>query len=190
MSRIITLITVIGAALAVAAPAAFGQAQPDPWSDGMNKRYGLGVYSPEVRAEKLHSEGLNKRYGLGEFATTSSIEVRERGMGVRPVDQTIAMLDAREQAFATKRNVQLSAGTPPDAFERALGSHQRSTRDIVVDDRFTLDPSTLPTPVAVTGGSGDEIQWPQVGVGFGVGMALILGLLLAIRATRHRPLAH
>ena len=190
MSRIITLITAIGAALLVV-PAAWGQTQPDARDVGMNKLYGLGEYSPEARALKLRGEGLNKLYGLGEWATTTptSIEVRERGMSVGRENPTTSMLDAREQAFAAKRNVQLSTGTQPDAFERTVAANERSKPVIVVDDRFRIDPTSQPTSVSATG-SGDEIQWPQVGIGFGVGITLVFGLLLALRATRQRQLAH
>jgi hypothetical protein len=214
MSRIITLITAIGAALLVV-PAAWGQTQPDARDVGMNKLYGLGEYSPEARAEKLRSEGLNKLYGLGEWATTTpearaeklrgeglnklyglgewatttpaSIEVRERGMSVGRENPTISMLDTREQAFGAKLNAQLSTGTSPDAFQRAVAANERSKPVIVVDDRFRIDPTSQPVS---TSGSGDEIQWPQVGVGFGVGITLVFGLLLALRATRQRQLAH
>jgi hypothetical protein len=192
MSRIITLITAIGAALLVV-PAAWGQTQPDARDVGMNKLYGLGEYSPEARALKLRSEGLNKLYGLGEWATTTptSIEVRERGMSVGRENPTTSMLDAREQAFIEKRNVQLSNGTTPDVFERAVAARGTGSDDHFVanDNRFRTDRVDRPVEVTVTG-SGDEVAWPQIGIGFGIGMALILGLLLAVRATRQRPLAH
>jgi hypothetical protein len=56
-------------------------------------------------------------------------------------------------------------------------------------DRYELD---LPTGnvAASTSGSGREIEWPQLGIGFGVGLLLALGLFLAVRMTRIRPLAH
>jgi hypothetical protein len=38
--------------------------------------------------------------------------------------------------------------------------------------------------------SGREIDLPQVGIGFGIGLLLALGLYLAMRFTRIRPLAH
>ena len=193
MSRIITLITALGAAVLVAVPAAWGAPEPDAWSDGMNRLYGLGEYSPEARAETLRSEGLNKLYGLGEWATTTpkSIEVRERAMSIGREDPTTAMLDAREQAFVEKRNVQLSNGTMPDVFERAVAAKGTGSGDHFVanDNRFRTDRVDRPVEVTVTG-SGDEVAWPQVGIGFGIGIALILGLLLAVRATRQRPLAH
>jgi hypothetical protein len=132
-------------------------------------------------------------YGLGQYASTAtkSIDARERAMSVGREDPTIAMLDAREQAFAAKQNVQLSTGTPPDAFERAVATVDTGSRDHFVanDNRFRIDPTNKPVPVSVTG-SGNEIEWPQVGIGFGIGIVLILGLLLATRATRQRQLAH
>jgi hypothetical protein len=40
-------------------------------------------------------------------------------------------------------------------------------------------------------GSGSEIGWPQLlGVGFGVGMAVLLGLILTVRIGRSHPVAH
>ena len=192
MSRIITIITVVGAALVFAVPA-FGQDRPDAWSDGMNRLYGLGEYAPEVRAERLRSEGLNKLYGLGEYATTSSIEARERGMIFRPENPTIAMLDGREQAFAEKRNVQLATGIQPDVVDRAVAARvaSDSANRFRGDDRFRIDPTTQPiTSTVSSSGSDREIAWPSVGIGFGVGIALLLGVLLALRVRRQPPLAH
>ena len=97
------------------------------------------------------------------------------------------MLDARERAYGTKREVQLGTGVYPDAFERAVTAHER-TSGFRGDDRFTIDPSSQPGPVSVTG-DGREIEWPQVGIGFGIALALLMGLLLAVRGRRH-PLAH
>jgi hypothetical protein len=57
-----------------------------------------------------------------------------------------------------------------DAFERAV-------------------PPTGPAPVSVTT-SGRDVEWPQIGIGFGVGILLAFGLYLAVRLTRARALAH
>ncbi len=35
-----------------------------------------------------------------------------------------------------------------------------------------------------------DIEWPQVGIGLGIGVLLMIGLYLALKATRQRPLAH
>jgi hypothetical protein len=193
MSRIITLITAIGAALLVVVPAAWGQTQPDARDVGMNKLYGLGEYSPEARALRLRSEGLNELYGLGNAYGASAVRIEQaRANPVRmETGSTTAMLDAREQAFVEKRNAQLSIGTMPDVFERAVSASGTGSGDHFVanDNRFRPVVVDRPGEVTVTG-SGDEIAWPQVGIGFGIGIALILGLLLALRATRQRPLAH
>jgi hypothetical protein len=122
MSRTITLIAAVGAALAVAVPSALGKGQP--------------VEPQWMQALEARSQELNRHYGLGEYASTvtKSIDARERSMSVGRDEQPTSVLDARERAFATKRNVQLSTGTPPDAFERAviagtgaLGAYPAST---------------------------------------------------------------
>lgn len=47
-------------------------------------------------------------------------------------------------------------------------------------------------PVATSSntGSGIELDWSQLGIGFGVGFVLALGLVLGLRYARVRPLAH
>jgi peptidoglycan hydrolase-like protein with peptidoglycan-binding domain len=97
------------------------------------------------------------------------------------------MLDARERAYGTKREVQLGTGPYPDVTQRAVAAYERM-HGFRGDDRFTIDPSSQPGPVSVTG-DGRDIQWPQVGIGFGIALALLMGLLLALRGRRH-PLAH
>ena len=38
--------------------------------------------------------------------------------------------------------------------------------------------------------SGRQIEWPQLGIGFGLGILLVAGLWLTMRLTKVRPLAH
>jgi hypothetical protein len=38
--------------------------------------------------------------------------------------------------------------------------------------------------------SRSDIAWPQLGIGFGLGILLVAGLWLAVRMTKSRPLAH
>jgi len=113
--------------------------------------------------------------------------------GNGPVNQAtvqLSPLDAREAAFGAKRDAQLASVPGPDAFERAVNTHQRSQPVVVVDDRFRLDANTgvQPAPVQVT--SADGVEWPQVGIGLGIGLLLMIGLYLGLKATRQRPLAH
>ena len=82
------------------------------------------------------------------------------------------MLDARERSFAATR-VASTAATP----ERAH------------DDHFRFDPSTVPTPIATTT-SGGGIDWSQLGIGFAVGVLLMIGLIVAMRLPRARQPAH
>ena len=52
----------------------------------------------------------------------------------------------------------------------------------------TQKPSKAPVPVATR--SGSEIEWPQICIGFALGIALGLGVPLVVRGTRERQLAH
>ena len=45
-------------------------------------------------------------------------------------------------------------------------------------------------PAPVSSQSGNEVEWPQIGVGFAVGILLMLGFGLDLRYARIRPLAH
>ena len=77
-----------------------------------------------------------------------------------------------------------------DAADRAARVRTVPSSDVVLlsgDDHTTFAPVDSATPVA---SSGRDLDWPQVGIGFGVGIALAFGLILALRATRQRPLAH
>lgn len=101
------------------------------------------------------------------------------------------------------------AATAPDWFERAalnalreasagsLDAHQRARAVKTVSgspaghvDRYELDLPSGPVATTATGG-GREIEWPQLGIGFGIGILLALGLVGALRLMRIRPpLAH
>jgi hypothetical protein len=48
--------------------------------------------------------------------------------------------------------------------------------------------ASAPAPVTVR--SGREVEWPQIGIGFGIGIALMFGLYLVVRTPRDRQLAH
>ncbi len=103
--------------------------------------------------------------------------------------QATNRLNVRERALTAKYDAQIVSAPAPDWFERAAAAAVRDNREIVVDDRFGLHPQSVPSPVTVTS-SGREIEWPQLGIGFGIGLVLALGLYLAVRFTRIRPLAH
>ena len=141
---------------------------------------------PATQAQILRGQALGRYY---ETANVAMLNGRERSFESKTVEQTTP-LDAREAAFGAKRDAQLANVPGPDAFERAVTTHERSKPVIVVDDRFRLDPNTPvePGPVQVT--NSRDIEWPQVGIGLGIGVLLMIGLYMALKATRQRPLAH
>jgi hypothetical protein len=97
--------------------------------------------------------------------------------------------DLADRAVAAK---QAELRTMLDARERSLVAKQDATpafADPVRDDRFRLDPSIIPTPVAAPG-SGSDVEWPQIGIGFGVGVLVVIGLVLALRGPGRRLPAH
>jgi hypothetical protein len=72
-----------------------------------------------------------------------------------------------------------------DSRERALSINAPVViHEPVVDDRFRLDPTSGTQPISVT--SDDELTWPQLGLGFAIGLLLMLGLYMTLRATRTR----
>ena len=198
MTRRISFITIVGAALMLAAPA-FGKGQLVPhWqqalearSEALNAKYGLGQHNPAIRALEVRSEALNRQYGLGVHSSSQmfdTLNARERALEAKSQVQSTSAIDAREESFGAKREAQLAATSGPDAFERTVIASTRETVPVVGDDRFGIDPTANPVPVETT--SGRDIEWPQVGVGLGIGLLLGLCLVLAVRYTRIRPLAH
>jgi hypothetical protein len=130
----------------------------------------------------------------GELGAYPASTVRIMDAREHPVsagDERTSVLDARERAFAAKRNVQLSGGIMPDAVERAVSARGTGSVDRfnANDNRFRVTPVHDPVTVSATG-SGDEIEWPQIGIGLGIGIALMLVLGLGLKATRQPPLAH
>ena len=205
MFRKSTTFTAVGAALVLALPAtALGQSS-ERFGEGPVNQSGaqateaqilrgqaLGRYyqgqqvDPATQAQILRGQALGRYY---EDTNAAMLNSRERSFESKAVEQT-SPLDAREAAFGAKRDAQLANVPGPDAFERAVTTHERSKPVIVVDDRFRLDPNTPvgPGPVQVT--NGRDIEWPQVGIGLGIGVLLMIGLYMALKATRQRPLAH
>jgi hypothetical protein len=113
-------------------------------------------------------------WGADQRTATARVspDLADRAAAARQ-DELIRVLDTRERSFAAKREAQLATGA----------------RDPVRDDHWLLDPSSTTTLAARAGSAGD-IEWPQVGIGFGVGVLLVVGLLLAVRVARLRQPAH
>jgi hypothetical protein len=119
--------------------------------------------------------------------------------GSNPQD-AVTYFKANELATLVQQPVQLDRRT--DAWDRTApapqsstyrDAGQRSTFPVTGSDGYVdanqrgvgpVNPTVSPTS------SGTDIEWPQVGIGLGIGIALAFGLLLMLRATRQRPLAH
>ena len=83
----------------------------------------------------------------------------------------------------------LSASTPTTVRP---GVGRWGQPNVVISHRDAFERATPPagTAYVATVSSGSGIEWPQIGVGFVVGILLALGLVLGLRYTRVRPLAH
>jgi hypothetical protein len=91
------------------------------------------------------------------------------------------------------------AGSPPPAVAVAyfhaneVATAARSGETDLSTYRDGPERAVLPSaPVqtTATSDSGRQIEWPQLGIGFGLGILLAVGLWLAMRVTKFRPLAH
>jgi hypothetical protein len=195
MSRSITLIAVAGAALTLVVPLAWGQGQPvgrdDPVTTTIKQR--------SVQLGRLHQKD---EAVFGVDPATEAVILRSRELGrayqndpsifeTRPATQArekelFAMLDARERAFAEKRKVQLASGSD----RPARGQDTRAIDHVLANDnRVGAEPSTRPVSVAPVD-EGTNIEWAQIGLGLGAGLLLAFGLVLAVRVSRGRQLAH
>ncbi|HEY6113374.1 MAG TPA: hypothetical protein VIV37_04655 [Gaiellaceae bacterium] len=160
--------------------------------------------------------GLAERQlvGLAEPDGVAYFYANERATLAQQSDSPARHSDSSETAaFLANERATLQA-TAPDWFERAAAvAVQKSARarhsdssetaaflaneratlvgqgsGSVVSDPVQLDPNEASPTVSVS--SGSEIEWSQLGIGFGLGILLIAGLWLAMRMTKGRPLAH
>jgi hypothetical protein len=83
---------------------------------------------------------------------------------------------------AEAQQAQAATSSYPDRFERFVAG--QSIREPVGDDHFRDPPDTAPGSAT----SGTAVEWPQVGIGLGIGILLAVGLLVGVRLTRPRPL--
>ncbi len=173
MTRTISIITAtVGAALLFAVPA---------WGDNW------GADQRGAETGYLNPDSADRATALAQSKVAEMLDRREQALGVS-VEGRIDPLDARDRALQTKHEVNLGSDFYADGFAQAIQPRE-SAPSLVVDDRFRIDHTNVPVQASPTS-SGTEIEWPQVGVGFGIGLMLALGLYLAMRFTRIRPLAH
>ena len=162
MTRKTAFITVVATAFVLAVPAAWGEGQPVDQSQGSN----LALTDAHDRAFAVK---------LNTFPSGDDhVRIQSRS-------SSSPMLDAHERGAAIGRDQMV----PVDASVRDVAT----TRVISGDDHVRIDLADLPVSVP-SASSGREIEWPQLGVGLGLGLVLAFGLFLAVRYTRARPLAH
>ncbi len=176
MTRTISLITgIIGAALLLAVPA-----YADNWGADraqQEEQQTATIVSERVpedqslAALRIRSEALNRKHGLGDFA-----------------QGTTGYRDANERVVQPQSAIALQVRS--EGLNEMYGLGQFVTDNGYVDANERAVPPVSPTQVVSATSVEDDIQWPQIGIGLGVGIALAFGLMLALRATRHRPLAH
>ena len=161
-----SLITaVIGSALVLGVPVAWGQSQPVSASADALER--------AVLARELSSR-IDATVYRDAFERAVAANRQEAAIG--------SYVDAHNRS-----SLPLStSAVPTDAFERAVLSGR--TTGFVGDSHDRIVPASK-APVSVAS-SGRNLEWPQIGVGFGVGILLALGLGMAMRLTRIRQPAH
>ena len=197
MTRTISLVAVVGAALVLTAQAV-GKGQPvEPqWqqaletrSAALNEQHGLGT----VTGVRTGPHGGWHRRAAPDRPVRRGAELRA-GLTLY-VPSGTNVLDARERSFAAKHEAQLATG----AFEQALQLRGQALNEsygiggdgfVAGDDHFVSKPAEQPTVTRVSTPSGTEIEWPGIGIGVFVGLLLLGGIAIALRRTRVRPLAH
>ena len=132
---------------------------------------GLGVTGTSAVVDP-RSEGMNRLYGLGEYA--NPIDLRERALVERP--------------GRTTSEQQVGFDARSEGLNRLYGLGDYAPA-VVADDRFRIDHTNVPVTVSASS-SGRDIELPQIGIGMGIVLALMIGLFLVMRHTRGRPFAH
>lgn len=181
-------------------------------SQALNEKHGLGIFAPGARgtsayerALQLRGEAMNRTYGLGSERVVTSERVTSTD-GTPSYQTALALRSQelnRQHELGTFAKPYMDAGERalrvqgtetrivPDAFERAV-ANQGLDGFVAGDDFVRIDPSDLPTVVveATPSSTGTEVEWPQIGIGFLIGLLLTIGIALTIRFNRETPLAH
>jgi hypothetical protein len=99
----------------------------------------------------------------------------------------------RDHGDAAQAKLQLQS--PPMEVIRDHGDatqakiEQQGSSSVASRDQVGLDPNSQSAPT-VSASSGSSIEWPQLGIGFGLGILLAGGAWFAMRITKGRALAH
>jgi hypothetical protein len=156
---------IVGSALVLGVPAAWGESQPGTASSEAVER--------AVLARELSSRLDAKVY---KDAFEHAVVANRQGAAIG------AYVDAHNRSSAQLP----TPAVPSDASER-VGLSGRTAGYIRDSHERVAAPSAQQALVA---SSGRDLEWPQIGIGFGIGLLLALALGMAMRLARVRPLAH
>ena len=140
---------------------------------------GIAVTALAVAVPTALGEG--RLAGSDPQSAVTSFTYDERGTVPQGPIQVERRTDAWDRTAPTSQS-----STYRDAGQRSTFPATGSDGYVDANQRGVgpVNPTVSPTS------SGTDIEWPQVGIGLGIGIALAFGLLLMLRATRQRPLAH
>src|SRR5438093_5417557 len=142
-----------------------------------------GVAAPAARAG-----GYKQLDGWAYNATAAKLALQPSALVIR---------DAGD-ATAAKLALQSSPLVIRDAGDATAAKLALQSSPLVIRDAgdataaklaFQSSPASS-SPEQPSTASGQEIDWAQLGIGFGVGMFILPGVILAVRFTRSHRLAH
>jgi hypothetical protein len=115
---------------------------------------------------------MDKLYGLGQYATTGRV-----------------YRDAHERVVVSEPGWLKALRIRGEGMDKLYGLGEYATTATISDSLDRFAPSRGSQPVSATA-SGNDVEWPQVGVGLGIGLLLALGFGLIMRTVHIRPFAH
>jgi hypothetical protein len=193
MTPKISLVTVVAVAV-VAVPAAWGGQAPDAFERAVTaKLASQSLPQPNPRgmlaSDSVESARQAQPFNIRDVLASDSVEsAKAETQLINPRD--VLASDSVESARAESQPINLREVLASDSVE-ASGTARTSVDQRLVADNYRepSKPVSRPTTIAASD-SGREIEWSQIGMGFGLGILLAVGLFLAMRSTRIRQLAH
>ncbi len=172
--RTLTTTAVVAAAFAVAASTAWGSEPYRDHGDATNAK--LAPQSPSLFTVRDHGDATAARL-IPQSAPL--VIIRDAG------DATGAQL-AVQPAFEVVRDggdaAQAKLSVRPAPVVRDNGDASQA--------KLEAQSPEVPSTGQFESTSGWDVNWAQLGIGFGLGMLLVLGVTLAVRFTRGYRLAH
>ena len=210
-----SLVTAVAVAL-VAVPAAWGAQAPDVIeravtggklaSQSLPQPNPRGMLASDWSEREQQAQPFNLRQVLASDSVESarqqaqpfnlrnvlaSDSVESARQQAQPFNlRDVLASDSVESAKAESQPFNLRDVLASDSVE-AYGTALTSVDRRIVGDNYREPPKPVNRPTTIAASdSGREIEWSQIGMGFGLGILLAIGLFLAMRSTRVRHLAH